>query len=378
MSALNVSILALILMNSVSYGQELSLVGGVETTTPDAFEAFEAAEETIDPQKEYAQFKSAYEKLYKFSSHSKDIGYQQIVDDSEHRFMTTNRNIEHSSNDDNDSVSTTTIAPHYDIQGIDKYIQGNESNPNNETNESSGEPKQANGFSSDYVLSRLSEPIDSTNSSESFVDESNSEHSKKLEKSTQQNMAVYFVQNDATNIGHKDNDSIDYVNDGGNENEENASQPITLSYSTDTTISSIPSAVNHFQTNVPAVNVPSSSTTTVVSLMRNEPALVYVLIAYNCMRIFFNVVLLLFSVVLFFLFFLFCACRTVRKSRRKNLTHRLGYTNIVPMKSFANIWTIHLFVRHWPHSSTPHQNHYEKQKFYGNQHCGQIRRSISC
>lgn len=279
MSALNVSILVLILMNSVSYGQELNLVAGVETTTPDAFEAFEAAEETIDPQKEYAQFRSAYEKLYKYSSHSKDIGYQQIVDDSEHRFMTTNRNIEHSSNDDNDSVSTTTTVPHND----DKYIQGNESTPNNETNESNAEPKQSNGFSSDYLLSRLSEPIDSTNSNE-FADESNGDHSNKLEKNIQQNMAVYFVQNDASNIGHKENDSIDYVNDDGNENEENASQPITLPYLTDTTISSIPSAVNHLQTNVPAVNVPSTTTTTtVVSLMRDEPALMYVLIAYNCM-----------------------------------------------------------------------------------------------
>lgn len=282
MSALNVSMLVLILIVCVSYGQEINLVAGVETTTPDAFEAFEAAEETIDPQKEYAQFKSAYEKLYKYSSHAKDIGYQQIVDDSEHRFMTTHRNIEHNSNDDNESVSTTTIVPHYDIQGIDKFIQGNESNPNNETNETNAEPKQSNGFNTDYLLSRLSEPtIDSTNSNE-FTDESNNDRGNKLEKNTQQNMAVYFVPNDGSNIGHKENDSIDYVNDDGNENEENASQPITLSYSTDTTISSIPSAVDHLQTNIPAVSVPSS-TTTDVPLTQDEPALMYVLIAYNSM-----------------------------------------------------------------------------------------------
>lgn len=287
MNVIGLSMAFLIISNYRICGEELNAVAGDESTTLDAldaFEAFEAAEETIDPQQEHDQFEQAYKKLYK--SHGIGMRYQQIVrDDAENRAPTTNPIIQHGSNDENDSLLTTTMMPQYELQAIDTSVPENISSRYSETNESKADGKQSNDPNSDDLLSRLSETIDTSSNNEYDGGESVGDHSK-FEKNIQRIVPVYFVQSDASNIGQSENDTIDYVNDDGNMHEENSSQPITMPYSIDTTNAPLPSAVNQLQTNgVSAVTMPVSTmtittttTTAPVGPSPNDPNILYVLV----------------------------------------------------------------------------------------------------
>lgn len=272
--------MALLMMANYSTicGQELNADANDESTTIDAldaFEAFETAGETIDPQQEHDQFERAYEKLYKL--HGKGIQYQQIVhDEPENRVTTTNAIMQHGSNDDNYSSLTTTTMPLYELQTIDTSMPENISSIYQAANESVSDAEQSNGSGSD------SDTINKSTDIEFGAGETVGDHSK-FGKNIQRIVPVIFVPSDPNNISQTDNDSIDYVNDDGSMHEENSSQPIILPYPIDTTISSSqPSAVNHLQTNGKAITVPeltvtTTTTTTPVGPSPNDANIVYVL-----------------------------------------------------------------------------------------------------
>lgn len=260
-NVLSVATVLLVAAVHVARAEELNTVAGEESTTVDAFDAFQAfetAEETIDPQKEYARFKSAYDKLYKLPVHSKVVGYQQLVDDRENRVMTTHR-IETNSDDENDVLITTTPAPaHFELQALDKSAAENDT----DARTANDHDKRPNP---DFLVSRLADAIGTAEGNE-FAEEPVSGEPNKLEKSVQRIVPVYFVPSDAGDAAHKENDTVDYVNDDGNEHEENSSQPITMPYSIDTTVASVPLAVSHVQTNaMPAVTVPATTTPTMTT-----------------------------------------------------------------------------------------------------------------
>lgn len=270
----------LLIATNLVTSDELNTVADEESTTVDAFDAFQAfesAEETIDPQKEYARFKSAYDKLYHLPEHSKDIGYQQLGNDHENReihenhenhVITTHRTAPNL-DDENDVTLTTTSTPsHFETQATVE----NASDTHTQHTLDHGHNKQANGPSSDYLVSRLSDAIESSADNE-FADETVGVEPSKLEKNVQRIVPVYFVQNDAGDSSHKDNDTIDYVNDDGNEHEENSSQPITMPY--DTTIASVPLIVSHVHTSAaPSVAVPTTTTTTTKSTFTTAASIV--------------------------------------------------------------------------------------------------------
>lgn len=268
----SVSIVLLVASNHLIGGDELNTVAGDESTTVDAFDAFQAfesAEETIDPQKEYARFKSAYDKLYHLPKHSKDIGYQQLGynhdnhENHETHVVTTHR-IATNSDDENDVMLSTTSAP---IHLEPQVTAENASDAHEQHTVDHGHGKQANGPNSDFLVNRLADTIE-TSADNEFADESVSAEPNKLEKSVQRIVPVYFVQSDAADLAHnKENDTIDYVNDDGSEHEENSSQPITMPYAIDTTIANIPLAVSHVQTSAaPSATVPATTTTTATTM----------------------------------------------------------------------------------------------------------------
>lgn len=262
-NVLSVSTVLLVAVVHVARAEELNTVAGEESTTVDAFDAFQAfetAEETIDPQKEYARFKSAYDKLYKLPVHSKVVGYQQLVDERENRVMTTHR-IETNSDDENDVLITTTSAPaHFELQSLDKSAAENDTDARTANDHDKQQPNP------DFLVSRLADAIGAAEGDEFAEQQPVGGEPNKLEQSVQRIVPVYFVPSDAGDAAHKENDTIDYVNDDGNEHEENSSQPITMPYSIDTTVASVPLAVSHVQTNaMPAVTVPATTTATMTT-----------------------------------------------------------------------------------------------------------------
>lgn len=232
----------------------------VEDTTDAMVDVYDpmGSDETYDPQKDYADFKSSYEKLYKMSGppgfmsppSMQQKQWQPIEEIEPEGDETTNP-----SNDDASDI-TTTITPQTEQQTTVRLFAENVvMRSMNDIVKSTQRPVTLATYEQSppnaELLMRKSaltfDPMSSDNnkSDEDLINETGN---------TAQQAPVVFMPNES-NIH---NESVDYVNDEAIET--NYSQPITsVPYSMDTTITSLPSSPVFISTRSP--NGPFSTST---------------------------------------------------------------------------------------------------------------------
>ncbi|XP_055323412.1 uncharacterized protein LOC129578614 isoform X2 [Sitodiplosis mosellana] len=248
----------------------------VEYTTDTMADVYDptGSDETFDPQKDYADFKSSYEKFYKMPGPPfmmppslQQRPWQPIEEiEPEIAMETTNP----SADDDNDTGDiTTTIPPQTEQQTTIKLFAENVAmrsmngivKSTQRTNTLASYEQTAPN--AELLMSKPALPfvpsIIDNQSDEDLVNETGN--------AAQQAPQVIFVQNDS-NIH---NESADYVNDEAIET--NYSQPITsVPYSMDTTITSLPSSPVYISTRPPnSLQFSTSTLTSPVTLADDGP-----------------------------------------------------------------------------------------------------------
>lgn len=238
-----------------SYGANVP----IEDTTDIVADVYDPMEsdETFDPQKDYADFKSSYEKLYKMSGPPfmlpslQQKQWQPIEEIEPEGEETTNPS------DDDTSDITTTIPPQTDQQTTIKLFTENVAlRSMNDIVRSTQQPfvklasYEQSAPNAELLMRKPALSFDQTTGTDSKIDEDLVNETG----NAAQQASVIFMQNDS-NIH---NESVDYVNDEAIET--NYSQPITsVPYSMDTTITSLPSSPVFISTRPPN-NLFSTST----------------------------------------------------------------------------------------------------------------------
>lgn len=246
----------------------------VEETTDSMLDIYDpSSDETFDPQKDYADFKTSYEKLYKISGSSyilpsssmqqpqqsniKSWPQFQVPINNDDAEIEDSTNIGDIGSDANDIISTT-IPPSVEQQTTSQqlFAENGGMHPMNDILKSTQHPITFNSFEqfarNADLMKRKSNPTTEPNSD--FKSERDLANG--MDNSAHQ-ASVVFVQNDS-NIH---NESADYINDDGNE--ANYTQTMTsIPYSMDTTITSQPSSSPVFISTRPPINPFSTSTLT--------------------------------------------------------------------------------------------------------------------
>lgn len=258
---------------------------GVEETTDSMVDVYDpSSDETFDPQKDYADFKTSYEKLYKISGSSYILPSSSMQrpqqsnikswpqfqvpindDDAETEDSTNVGDI--GSNDANDIISTT-IPPSVEQQTISQlYAENGAMHPMNDIRKSTQRPVAFASFeqfarNADLMKRKFNPTPESNTDFQNEGDLANG-----MANSAHQ-ASVVFVQN-ASNLH---NESTDYINDDGNE--ANYTQTMTsIPYSMDTTITSQPSSPVFISTRSP-INPFSTSTLTPLSIVTIAPPVI--------------------------------------------------------------------------------------------------------
>lgn len=238
----------------VSYGANVPLEDTTDTVA-DVYDPM-SSDETFDPQKDYADFKSSYEKLYKMSGPTFMLppsmqpkpwqAIEEIEPDAEE---TTNPS------DDETSDITTTIPPQTDQQTTIKlFVENVAMRSMNDIVKSTQRPVTLASYeqsapNAELLMRKPASAFDPTSSDNKSEEDLVNETGNAAQQSP-----VVFMQNES-NIH---NESVDYVNDEAIET--NYSQPITsVPYSMDTTITSLPSSPVFISTQPPN-NLFSTST----------------------------------------------------------------------------------------------------------------------
>lgn len=259
---------------NVQFGSSSSTEDTTDST--DFFDPLNS-EEAYDPQKDYANFKDFknYEKLYRMSGPPL---LPQPLQQKQWQFQQQTFN---SDSDDGDDVDEASTDPN--IQSVD-VDSDNDDGMITTTNPPQSEPQTTIKFIMDGAPNVINEIVKNTPRPIDTIIESASNAELVLNKQQQtqlETMVRSDLENDAKTQLEKENgiqkeavifndDNFDYVNDSGNENFENNdtnySQPITLPYLMDTTITSLPSSPVFISTRPPiALFTTSSSTTTTAS-----------------------------------------------------------------------------------------------------------------
>lgn len=220
----------------------------VEDTT-DKFPEVYDPEEPFDPQKDYVNFKNSYEKLYRMSApplpqsiQQKKFALQQAIEEIEEiesETIPTNQNIEDDVNDDSESIISTTYPPQSEQLTTMKFALENAPRYGNEILRDTPRPV-IDAPNAELLLSKSEgDTYESLNNNDSENLELFGQSSK-LEDGAQRVAPFPFAPNEPNN----EESSIGYVNEDAydNNHEGNFSQPITSSYSSDTTIASLPSS----------------------------------------------------------------------------------------------------------------------------------------
>lgn len=230
------------------------------------------SEEAYDPQKDYANFRDfkSYEKLYRMSGPpllpqplqqrpwelEPQISDDNEDDDTEAANASTNPNIASADVDDesDDAIISTTNPPQNDQHTTIKFFTENSPNIINDILKNTPRPIDTaieSAVNAELVLNKQPE-IESMAKTDAENDTSIRSDGNGIHKT-----AAIF-----------NDDNVDYVNDGVNENNENGetnySQTITLPYSMDTTIASLPSFPVFIPTR-PPMHLLTTSTSTVTT-----------------------------------------------------------------------------------------------------------------
>lgn len=230
------------------------------TDTVDVYDP--SSDEAFDPQKDYADFKSSYEKLYRMSGPSYILP-STLQQKSWPSFQAPNDEIVDGDADESTNPSdmeqdasdqTTTFPSQIEQQTTIKLFAENAAmHAINDIVKNTPRPIVFESYEQSAPNAELlmRKPFDATNDNKSEEDLVN-----ETINGVQQQAPVVFVQNESA----IHNESADYVNDEAIES--NYSQPITsIPYSMDTTITSLPSSPVFISTR-PPTNLFSTSTIT--------------------------------------------------------------------------------------------------------------------
>lgn len=251
----------------------------VEDTTDTVADVYDpmSSDETYDPQKDYADFKSSYEKLYKMAgptfmlpSSLQPKPWQPIEEiEPEIAADTTNPSNDDADNEDSGDI-TTTIPPQTEQETTIKLFAENVAMRS--MNDIVKSTQRTNTLASyeqtapnvELLMRKPALPFAPTS-----VDNNGDEDlANETGNAAQQAPQVAFIPNES-NIH---NESADYVNDEAIET--NYSQPITsVPYSMDTTITSLPSSPVYIATRPPSSLPFSTSTLTSPVTMADDAPL---------------------------------------------------------------------------------------------------------
>lgn len=241
-------------------------VGPVEDTTDSIVDIYDpSSDETFDPQKDYADFKSSYEKLYQIS------GSPYIIPSMQQKSWPSFQPVSGDANIDTDESTnpiditqdandlSTTIPPQIDQQTTMKFFPENAAiRSMNDFVKSTQRPTafppfQPYGSDGGELLKRKPSPmfdsLGDTKTEDDLVNETGNSV-----------RPVIYAQNES----NLHNESADYVNDEAIET--NYSQPITsIPYAMETTITSLPSSPVFISTRPPTNLFSSNPLTSTVS-----------------------------------------------------------------------------------------------------------------
>lgn len=278
MNRFSVLILLLItpysISNATDQNTQYATVSTEDTTdtTADTYEPINS-EEAFDPQKEYADMKNSFDKLYKIPGSSilpqyiqqqqqaRSWHFQSSIDDIDNDELIASTNSNNRKNvddgqdedddDDNDETITTTFSAPIDAHTTNTPIVNAlkqmdasvpiETTPNN---------------AAVLMMAKSQKPYETVNpignqaSTDEFMNHAQQPVNIGMDI---QHAPVIFYPNDSGNNNNEEN--TDYVNDdaNGDNHETNNSQPITLPYSMETTITSLPSSPIFISTRPPSV-----------------------------------------------------------------------------------------------------------------------------
>lgn len=262
MCQLNAIIVVLLVPFYVSNAANLP----VEDTTDALVDNYDPnSDETFDPQRDYADFKSSYEKLYKMSGPGFVLpsslqqkswqSLQQIPLDEADPDVDADDSTNPSDMGQGPNDITTTLPPQIEQQTT--FAENGAMRSMNDIVKSTPRPIALISYEQSMPNAELlmRKPFDSTTDSKSDDDlTSETGHTAQL-------APVVFVQNEA-NIH---NESADYVNDEAIET--NYSQPITsIPFPMDTTITSLPSSPVFISTRPPTNLFPMTSTVAIAGV----------------------------------------------------------------------------------------------------------------
>lgn len=254
-------LIVLLLLPYYTINASDELNGAVVEDTTDTVPEIYDPEEPFDPQKDYVNFKHSYEKLYRMSApplpqsvQRKNFALQQAIEEIEEiesETIPTNHDDEDEVFDENDSILSTTVSPQSEQLTTMKFVLETAPRYMNEFSRNTPKP-EINAPNAELLLSK------STGSAYETLNNNDSEnqelfgYSSKLEDGVQQRVASFSF---APNESNNEESNVDYVNDNGYDNnqEVNFSQPITSSYSLDTTIASLPSSPIFISTRPPTL-----------------------------------------------------------------------------------------------------------------------------
>lgn len=271
MHQLNAIIVVLLVPFYVSSAANLP----VEDTTDAIADIYDPnSDETFDPQKDYADFKSSYEKFYKMSGpgvlpsslqQKSWQSLQQIPLDEADPDVDADDSTNPSDMGQEPNDITTTLPPQIEQQTTTNlFMENGAMRSMNDIVKSTPRPVALTSYERSMPNAELlmRKPFDPTNDNKSD-DDLTIETGHAVQQAP-----VVFVQNEA-NIH---NESADYVNDEAIET--NYSQPITsIPYSMDTTITSLPSSPVFISTRPPTNLFPMTTTVAAAAAAAAQPTI---------------------------------------------------------------------------------------------------------